>query len=72
MPSTFDAELARWQARRPVAAVGGDWRYWVRKWLARREQPLSLAVTVGGVLWAALMIAGSWTADLAVGSGRFW
>ena len=57
--SEFDAELARWQAKRPVAAVGGDWRYRVRKWLARREQSLSLAVTVGGVLWAALTIAGS-------------
>ena len=57
--SEFDAELARWQAKRPVAAVGRHWRYRARKWLDRREHSLPLAAIAGGVFLAALLLAGS-------------
>lgn len=56
--SEFDAELARWQAKRPVVAVGRRWPYRIRKWLDRQQRSLSVAAVAGGVLVLSALIAG--------------
>lgn len=60
--SEFDAELARWRAKRPVAAIGHHWRYRARQWLDRRQPSVVLMAFVAGAGTLAAILSILWSA----------